>query len=76
MPTIRSIARKLSASTQKNFACTEIDGVETGSKVTLIGEDGNEVITADDMAESIGTIGYEIVCNISRRVEREYTWGF
>lgn len=51
---------------------TEIDGVEMGSKVTLIGQDGNEVITADDMAESIGTIGYEIVCNISRRVVRKY----
>lgn len=51
---------------------TKIDGVETGSRVTLIGEDGNEVITADDMAESIGTIGYEIVCNISKRVERKY----
>lgn len=51
---------------------TEIDGVEIGSKVTLIGQDGNEVIGADDMAESIGTIGYEIVCNISKRVERIY----
>lgn len=51
---------------------TEIDGVEMGSKVTLIGQDGREVISADDMAESIGTIGYEIVCNISRRVVREY----
>ena len=51
---------------------TEIDGVETGSKVTLIGQAGREVISADDMAESIGTIGYEIVCNISKRVERIY----
>lgn len=53
---------------------TDIPDVKTGTKVTLIGQDGKEVITADDMANKIGTIGYEIVCNISGRVERKYTW--
>ena len=51
---------------------THIDGVEMGTKVTLIGQDGDECITADDMAAAIGTIGYEIVCGISKRVERKY----
>lgn len=51
---------------------THIDGVEMGTKVTLIGQDGGECITADDMAAAIGTIGYEIVCGISKRVERKY----
>lgn len=53
---------------------TEIPDVKMGTKVTLIGQDGKEVITADGMANKIGTIGYEIVCNISGRVERKYTW--
>ena len=51
---------------------THIDGVEMGTKVTLIGQDDDECITADDMASAIGTIGYEIVCGISKRVERKY----
>ena len=53
---------------------TDIPGVGMGTKVTLIGQDGKEVITADDMANAIGTIGYEIVCNISKRVPRKYVW--
>lgn len=51
---------------------TEIPDVEYESEVILIGKSGQEVITADDLANLIGTIGYEIVCGISKRVEREY----
>lgn len=49
---------------------SDIPDVEMGSKVVLIGKSGDEVITADDMAARIGTIGYEIVCDISKRVKR------
>lgn len=52
---------------------TEIPGVRLGDMVTLIGKDGEEIITADDMAQIIGTIGYEVVCGISKRVERIYS---
>lgn len=51
---------------------TDIDGVFMGSEVVLIGNSGSEVITADDLAQLTGTIGYEIVCAISDRVERVY----
>ncbi|SDA31560.1 alanine racemase [Ruminococcus sp. YE71] len=44
--------------------------VRAGDTVTLIGEENGEVITADDIAELTGTIGYEIVCGISERVPR------
>lgn len=44
--------------------------VKTGDIATLIGTDGNETITADDIADIGSTIGYEIICNISRRVPR------
>ena len=53
---------------------TEIEGVSVGDEVTLIGRDSysNKEITADDIAELAGTIGYEIVCGISGRVPRVY----
>ena len=51
---------------------SNIPNVEYESEVVLIGKSGNEIITADDLAYLIGTIGYEIVCGISKRVERIY----
>lgn len=41
-------------------------------EVVLMGQQGKEVITADDMAEKIGTIPYEIFTSISARVPRIY----
>lgn len=51
---------------------TDIPDVKFESEVVLIGESGDEVITADDIANMIGTIGYEIVYGISKRVDRVY----
>ena len=51
---------------------TGIPDVFMGTEVVLIGRSGCEVITADDMAQWVGTIGYEIVCDISNRIERMY----
>jgi alanine racemase len=52
---------------------TDIRGdVQTGEVVTLIGDDGDESILADEIARIIGTINYEITCNISKRVPRVY----
>ena len=43
-----------------------------GTKVTLIGSDGNKEITATDVAVYRGTINYEVVCLLSDRIPREY----
>lgn len=51
---------------------SNIDGVEMGDKVTLLGFDGDIEYNADDMAQELGTIGYEVICNISKRVQRFY----
>ena len=51
---------------------TDIEGVSEGDKVTLLGRDGDEFISADDIAEKAGTIAYEILCCIGNRVRREY----
>lgn len=45
---------------------------EQGTEVTLIGELGGERVTADELAEAIGTINYEIPCMITKRVPRKY----
>ena len=46
--------------------------VRPGDVVTLLGSDGDERIRAEDWAERLGTIGYEIVCGISGRVARRH----
>lgn len=52
---------------------TGIPGVQIETEVFLIGKSGHEIITADDLAHLYGTIGYEVVCGISKRVPRIYT---
>ena len=51
---------------------THIPGVCAGDTVTIFGTDGNETITADEVAEKAQTIGYELVCGIAPRVPRVY----
>lgn len=46
--------------------------VQVGDPVVLIGQQNGEQITAGDMAARIGTINYEVVCAIARRVPRIY----
>jgi alanine racemase len=46
------------------------DLVEPGDEVVLMGRQGSEAITADDVASWTGTINYEVVCGIGPRVPR------
>jgi alanine racemase len=46
--------------------------VGVGDEVVLIGRQGNELITAQEWAERVGTIAYTIVCGIGPRVPRTY----
>ncbi|MBF28957.1 MAG: alanine racemase [Acidimicrobiaceae bacterium] len=48
----------------------ESDPIDIGDEVVLIGRQGNEHMTVEEWAERLGTIGYEIVCQISGRVPR------
>ena len=48
------------------------DDVVPGDEVVLIGRQGEERVTADELGVLAGTIGYEIVTAIGRRVPREY----
>ncbi len=47
-------------------------GARIGDRAVIIGNDGAERQTAEDLARRIGTINYEVVCGISARVPREY----
>lgn len=49
--------------------------VEIGTTVTLIGQDGEDRISIDDIAKRLETINYEIPCLISSRVPRVYKKG-
>lgn len=51
------------------------DAVEVGDVATLIGSDGAERITAEELAEHIGTINYEVTTRIPSRVPRIYLEG-
>jgi alanine racemase len=51
---------------------TGIEGVNIGDEVILIGEDESNKFTADIVAGLIGTISYEVVCMVSKRVPRVY----
>ncbi len=46
------------------------DPVEVGDEVVLIGRQGTCEVSASEWAERLGTIGYEVVCGVSARVER------
>lgn len=54
------------------FMCdvSQLDEVCAGDEVILMGGEGENRITADDIASLTGTIGYEITCDISPRVPR------
>jgi alanine racemase len=53
----------------------DVTGVEcaVGDEVVLLGAQGDEQILAEEVAAAAGTISYEILTNVSRRVPRFYT---
>ena len=51
---------------------TDVAGVCAGDEVTLLGCDGDECVSAQQWADQIGTISYEVFCQISKRVPRYY----
>ena len=51
---------------------TDIPEAEEGDQVTLIGRDGEECITVEELAALSGGFHYEIICQIGKRVPRVY----
>ncbi|WP_424101218.1 alanine racemase [Moorena producens] len=49
---------------------SDIPNIQVGEIVTLIGQDGEEQISADDWAMALGTISWEIICGFKHRLPR------
>ena len=51
---------------------TDIPGVTVNDRVVLVGKDGDEEITMEEISAAADSFNYEFVCGISRRVPRLY----
>nr|WP_269140290.1 alanine racemase [Pectinatus sottacetonis] len=51
---------------------TTVPDVKAGDEVILFGRQGTASISADELAQKLGTINYEIVCMMARRLPRVY----
>ena len=51
---------------------TRVPDVRVGDEAVLIGRQGAEEITADEIAALTGTISYEVLCRVGARVPRVY----
>lgn len=51
---------------------TGIEGVQAGDEAVLLGRQGGEVLTADDLADIMGSISYEVLCLLGNNNFREY----
>ena len=49
---------------------TSCDNIQVGEIVTLIGKEGQQSLTADDWAQQLGTISWEILCGFKHRLPR------
>ena len=54
---------------------TDFPDIALGDEVVLLGRQGDAEISAEDIARKIGTISYEVFCNVSARVPRVYRDG-
>lgn len=54
---------------------TDIDGVNVGTQVTLVGKDGDKELSMEEVSELAHSFNYELPCRISRRVDRAFYKG-
>jgi alanine racemase len=51
---------------------TDIPNVSIGDEVVLMGSQGRDKITAEEIADKINSISYEVLCSVGKRVPRIY----
>lgn len=54
---------------------TEIENVNQGDDVTLLGRDGDGIITIEEIADLANSFNYEVACNVGKRIPRVYYRG-
>jgi alanine racemase len=52
-----------------------LDGVTSGEEAVLLGRQGDEIITVEDLAQWGGTISYELLCLLGSRNKRFFKRG-
>jgi alanine racemase len=57
------------------FDVTDIDGIGPGEEVVLLGRQGRDEVTADEIAAWMGTINYEVLCLFGNLNDRVYIHG-
>ena len=51
---------------------TDVAGAAVGDEVVLLGRQGDDEISVEELAEKLGTISYEVLCSVGARVPRVY----
>jgi alanine racemase len=51
---------------------TDVEDATLGDEVVLLGRQGNDEITAEELAAKLDTISYEVFCSVGARVPRVY----
>ena len=51
---------------------TNIPDAKDGDSVIIMGSDGKNTVSAEELANIASTINYEIVCDVGKRVPRVY----
>ena len=54
---------------------TDVPDVSVNDTVTIFGTDGEKVLSCDAIAEKTGTIAYEVLCGVNKRIPRIYLSG-
>jgi alanine racemase len=54
---------------------TGVDDVKIGDEVVLFGKQKDTILPVEELASILGTINYEVICMLARRVPRVYTRG-
>ena len=70
---VRGQRARLLGRVSMNMICVDlslIEGLELGDEVTLLGKNGEEIISADDLAELTDTINYEVLTRINAKLPR------
>lgn len=70
---IAGVRRPIRGTVTMDQLMVEVDSsVRIGDEVVLMGAQGSERISADEIAKKLDTIAYEVVCDVSVRIERKY----
>jgi alanine racemase len=71
---IRGRRARIVGAVSMDMLAADVTGLEVspGDEVVIIGSQGGDRIDVREMAATIGTIPWEVVCRIGTRIERQY----